>query len=130
MEDKNQRHSAETEGVETGGAFSHYPQSSPSPKLYQGFTRADTLDGPEVAHLFLPSSQRPFGEVFELELDTLETTCHVLDPTPLANCSVRQLVDHVSASLWVLPYGGWVGSGHHGPAKSSWALSNSWQLSW
>ncbi|CAO2631392.1 Ahsg [Lemmus lemmus] len=38
--------------------------------------------------------RRPFGEVFELELDTLETTCHVLDPTPLANCSVRQLVDH------------------------------------
>lgn len=37
------------------------------------------------------------GEVFELEIDTLETTCHVLDPTPLANCSVRQLVEHVSA---------------------------------
>ncbi|XP_002914863.3 alpha-2-HS-glycoprotein [Ailuropoda melanoleuca] len=38
--------------------------------------------------------RRPMGEVFELEIDTLETTCHVLDPTPLANCSVRQLVEH------------------------------------
>ncbi|XP_012497162.1 PREDICTED: alpha-2-HS-glycoprotein [Propithecus coquereli] len=38
--------------------------------------------------------RRPFGEIFELEIDTLETTCHVLDPTPLANCSVRQLVEH------------------------------------
>ncbi|XP_004413470.1 PREDICTED: alpha-2-HS-glycoprotein isoform X2 [Odobenus rosmarus divergens] len=38
--------------------------------------------------------QQPVGEVFELEIDTLETTCHVLDPTPLANCTVRQLVEH------------------------------------
>lgn len=37
------------------------------------------------------------GEVFELEIDTLETTCHVLDPTPLVNCTVRPLVEHVSA---------------------------------
>uniref|UniRef100_A0A8C5KYG6 Alpha-2-HS-glycoprotein n=1 Tax=Jaculus jaculus TaxID=51337 RepID=A0A8C5KYG6_JACJA len=38
--------------------------------------------------------RRPFGEVYELEIDTLETTCHVLDPTPLENCSVRQLAEH------------------------------------
>ncbi|ELV09450.1 alpha-2-HS-glycoprotein [Tupaia chinensis] len=38
--------------------------------------------------------RRPFGEVFEMEIDTLETTCHVLDPTPLANCPVRQLHEH------------------------------------
>ncbi|KAM8770340.1 alpha-2-HS-glycoprotein [Rhynchonycteris naso] len=38
--------------------------------------------------------RRPMGEVFELEIDTLETTCHVLDPTPAANCSVRQLTQH------------------------------------
>ncbi|XP_044111061.1 alpha-2-HS-glycoprotein [Neovison vison] len=38
--------------------------------------------------------RRPMGEVFELEIDTLETTCHVLDPTPLANCTVRQLTEH------------------------------------
>ncbi|XP_045707154.1 alpha-2-HS-glycoprotein [Phyllostomus hastatus] len=38
--------------------------------------------------------RRPVGEVFELEIDTLETTCHVLDPTPVANCSVRQLTEH------------------------------------
>uniref|UniRef100_I3MDL1 Alpha-2-HS-glycoprotein n=1 Tax=Ictidomys tridecemlineatus TaxID=43179 RepID=I3MDL1_ICTTR len=40
------------------------------------------------------SSRRPFGEMYELEIDTLETTCHVLDPTPLANCSVRQVAQH------------------------------------
>ncbi|MCP6497628.1 cystatin family protein, partial [Klebsiella pneumoniae] len=39
-------------------------------------------------------SRGPFGEVYELEIDTLETTCHALDPTPLANCSVRQLAEH------------------------------------
>uniref|UniRef100_A0A8C6GTD2 Alpha-2-HS-glycoprotein n=1 Tax=Mus spicilegus TaxID=10103 RepID=A0A8C6GTD2_MUSSI len=39
-------------------------------------------------------SRRPFGEVYEMEVDTLETTCHALDPTPLANCSVRQLTEH------------------------------------
>ncbi|CAH6792197.1 alpha-2-HS-glycoprotein [Phodopus roborovskii] len=39
-------------------------------------------------------NRRPFGVVYELEIDTLETTCHVLDPTPLANCSVRQLTEH------------------------------------
>ncbi|XP_057595583.1 alpha-2-HS-glycoprotein [Hippopotamus amphibius kiboko] len=38
--------------------------------------------------------RRPTGEVFDIEIDTLETTCHVLDPTPLANCSVRQLKEH------------------------------------
>ncbi|XP_045859356.1 alpha-2-HS-glycoprotein [Meles meles] len=38
--------------------------------------------------------RRPMGEVFELEIDTLETTCHVLDPTPLANCTVRQMMQH------------------------------------
>ncbi|XP_019524642.1 PREDICTED: alpha-2-HS-glycoprotein [Hipposideros armiger] len=39
-------------------------------------------------------SRRPMGEVFEIEIDTLETVCHVLDPTPSANCSVRQLRQH------------------------------------
>ncbi|XP_038606701.1 alpha-2-HS-glycoprotein [Tachyglossus aculeatus] len=38
--------------------------------------------------------RRPFGEVFDMELDLLETNCHVLDPTPLENCTVRSLVDH------------------------------------
>ncbi|XP_075411734.1 alpha-2-HS-glycoprotein [Tenrec ecaudatus] len=38
--------------------------------------------------------RRPMGEVFELEIDTLETYCHALDPTPLANCSVRPLTEH------------------------------------
>ncbi|KAM6160962.1 alpha-2-HS-glycoprotein [Erethizon dorsatum] len=39
-------------------------------------------------------SRQPFGEVYDLELDTLETLCHALDPTPLANCSVRQVFQH------------------------------------
>lgn len=39
-------------------------------------------------------SRQPFGEVYELEIDTLETICHALDPTPLANCSVRQQTEH------------------------------------
>ncbi|XP_062970981.1 alpha-2-HS-glycoprotein isoform X2 [Cynocephalus volans] len=34
------------------------------------------------------------GELLELEIETLETTCHALDPTPLANCTVRQLAEH------------------------------------
>ncbi|XP_006884228.1 PREDICTED: alpha-2-HS-glycoprotein [Elephantulus edwardii] len=38
--------------------------------------------------------RRPTGEVFELEIDTLETLCHAMDPTPLKNCSVRPLKDH------------------------------------
>lgn len=38
--------------------------------------------------------RRPSGEVFQLDIDTLETTCHALDPTPLANCSVRQQTAH------------------------------------
>lgn len=88
----------EREEVGTGGASSHFSQSSPSPKLHQGFIPADTLDRLALAHLLLPSPQRPFGEVYELEVDTLETTCHVLDPTPLANCSVRQVAEHVSTS--------------------------------
>ncbi|XP_049631759.1 alpha-2-HS-glycoprotein [Suncus etruscus] len=39
-------------------------------------------------------SRRPMGEIYEIEIDMLETTCHALDPTPLANCSVRQLTQH------------------------------------
>uniref|UniRef100_A0A8C9FD40 Alpha 2-HS glycoprotein n=1 Tax=Pavo cristatus TaxID=9049 RepID=A0A8C9FD40_PAVCR len=31
-----------------------------------------------------------------LELDLLETTCHILNPTPLVNCSVRTFEQHVS----------------------------------
>lgn len=56
-----------------------------------------------IGPLFLPSisPQRPVGEIYEIELDMLETTCHAVDPTPLANCSVRQLAQHVSATLRV-----------------------------
>lgn len=67
------------------------------------------------------SPQRPMGEVFEIEIDTLETTCHVLDPTPLANCSVRQLTEHVSGTLRVIAgggRGGWPSHFHHGSAES------------
>ncbi|XP_072474820.1 alpha-2-HS-glycoprotein [Notamacropus eugenii] len=38
--------------------------------------------------------RRPAGEVYLMEIDLLETTCHVLDPTPLENCTVRQVTEH------------------------------------
>lgn len=56
--------------------------------LLQGFKQAlNQIDKVKV-------QSRLFGELYELEIDTLETTCHALDPTPLANCSVRQLAEH------------------------------------
>ncbi|KAJ8011233.1 hypothetical protein DPEC_G00056030 [Dallia pectoralis] len=33
------------------------------------------------------------SETYKLEVELLETTCHVLDPTPIANCTVRPKVD-------------------------------------
>ncbi|ELK37406.1 Alpha-2-HS-glycoprotein [Myotis davidii] len=53
--------------------------------------------------------RRPMGEVFEMEIDTLETTCHALDPTPVANCSVRSLAEHAvegDCDFHVLKQGG------------------------
>ncbi|NXG44559.1 FETUA protein, partial [Psilopogon haemacephalus] len=38
--------------------------------------------------------QGPSNEVIFLELDLLETICHILSPTPLANCTVRSFTDH------------------------------------
>ncbi|XP_054242098.1 alpha-2-HS-glycoprotein [Indicator indicator] len=38
--------------------------------------------------------QGPNKEIIFLELDLLETTCHILSPTPLANCTVRSFTDH------------------------------------
>ncbi|XP_030608588.1 alpha-2-HS-glycoprotein-like [Archocentrus centrarchus] len=35
---------------------------------------------------------KPDGDEYDLEVDLLETDCHVLDPTPLANCTVRPKV--------------------------------------
>ncbi|XP_049730776.1 alpha-2-HS-glycoprotein [Elephas maximus indicus] len=54
-------------------------------------------------------SPDPTREVFELELDTLETICHVLDPTPVANCTPRQLTEHAvegDCDFQVLKQGG------------------------
>ncbi|NXJ75346.1 FETUA protein, partial [Trogon melanurus] len=34
------------------------------------------------------------NDIVFLELDLLETTCHILSPTPLANCTVRSFTDH------------------------------------
>uniref|UniRef100_A0A8C6P600 Alpha-2-HS-glycoprotein 2 n=1 Tax=Nothobranchius furzeri TaxID=105023 RepID=A0A8C6P600_NOTFU len=36
-----------------------------------------------------PTVRLPEQHTFVLEIDLLETDCHVLDPTPLANCTVR-----------------------------------------
>ncbi|XP_019388343.1 PREDICTED: alpha-2-HS-glycoprotein [Crocodylus porosus] len=38
--------------------------------------------------------RRPASEVVILELDLLETKCHVLNPLPLENCTVRELINH------------------------------------
>ncbi|NXC50444.1 FETUA protein, partial [Penelope pileata] len=38
--------------------------------------------------------QGPNNEIIFLELDLLETTCHILSPTPLANCTVRSFTEH------------------------------------
>ncbi|XP_074009873.1 alpha-2-HS-glycoprotein [Numenius arquata] len=34
------------------------------------------------------------NDIMFLELDLLETTCHILNPTPLANCTVRSFTQH------------------------------------
>ncbi|KAM7160949.1 alpha-2-HS-glycoprotein [Macrochelys suwanniensis] len=39
--------------------------------------------------------RRPFGEIFVLELDLLETVCHVVNPLPIENCTVRPPTDYV-----------------------------------
>ncbi|XP_004473767.1 alpha-2-HS-glycoprotein [Dasypus novemcinctus] len=39
-------------------------------------------------------SRRPAGEIYVLELDTLETTCHALDHTPPEKCPVRERMEH------------------------------------
>ncbi|XP_067392673.1 alpha-2-HS-glycoprotein [Emydura macquarii macquarii] len=39
--------------------------------------------------------RRPFGEIFMLELDLLETMCHIVNPLPIENCTVRPLTEHV-----------------------------------
>ncbi|XP_053168124.1 alpha-2-HS-glycoprotein [Hemicordylus capensis] len=38
--------------------------------------------------------RRPFGELWHLELDLLETDCHVSNPMPVANCTVRKRTQH------------------------------------
>ncbi|NXU48545.1 FETUA protein, partial [Turnix velox] len=38
--------------------------------------------------------QGPNNDIILLELDLLETTCHILSPTPLVNCTVRSFTNH------------------------------------
>ncbi|XP_010199310.1 alpha-2-HS-glycoprotein [Colius striatus] len=38
--------------------------------------------------------QGPNNDIIFLELDLLETTCHILSPTPLQNCTVRSFTEH------------------------------------
>uniref|UniRef100_A0A452H198 Cystatin fetuin-A-type domain-containing protein n=1 Tax=Gopherus agassizii TaxID=38772 RepID=A0A452H198_9SAUR len=38
--------------------------------------------------------RRPTGEIFDLELDLLETVCHIVNPLPVENCTVRPLTHH------------------------------------
>ncbi|XP_062987956.1 alpha-2-HS-glycoprotein [Elgaria multicarinata webbii] len=39
-------------------------------------------------------NRRPHGKIWYLELDLLETTCHVFSAVPAENCTVRSLHDH------------------------------------
>uniref|UniRef100_K7GGU6 Alpha 2-HS glycoprotein n=1 Tax=Pelodiscus sinensis TaxID=13735 RepID=K7GGU6_PELSI len=39
--------------------------------------------------------RRPTGELFLLELDLLQTECHIVNPLPAENCTVRPITDHV-----------------------------------
>ena len=39
--------------------------------------------------LLIPHVKPGGGEAYLMDLELLETTCHVLDPTPVANCTVR-----------------------------------------
>lgn len=39
--------------------------------------------------LIIPSSKPNGDHTYFLEVDLLETDCHVFDPTPIANCTVR-----------------------------------------
>ncbi|NWV13713.1 FETUA protein, partial [Ptilonorhynchus violaceus] len=38
--------------------------------------------------------QGPNNDIIFLELDLLETNCHILSPTPLVNCTVRSFTEH------------------------------------
>ncbi|KAH0624195.1 hypothetical protein JD844_007707 [Phrynosoma platyrhinos] len=93
--------------------------SIPTPSPLSVITRLPNCDDPEVEHAaaiavnhinshalhgykhvlnriesvkVLP--RRPSGDIIFLEMDLLETTCHVLSPVPAANCTVRQKMEH------------------------------------
>ncbi|XP_054838804.1 alpha-2-HS-glycoprotein [Eublepharis macularius] len=38
--------------------------------------------------------RRPHGKILELELDLLETVCHIVSPMPAENCTVRERTQH------------------------------------
>ncbi|XP_015269627.1 PREDICTED: alpha-2-HS-glycoprotein [Gekko japonicus] len=38
--------------------------------------------------------RRPHGKIMDLELDVVETTCHLVDPLPAENCTVRKREEH------------------------------------
>ncbi|XP_060098622.1 alpha-2-HS-glycoprotein [Heteronotia binoei] len=43
---------------------------------------------------FVQHERRPHGKIVDLELDLLETTCHIVDPRPVENCTVRDRMNH------------------------------------
>lgn len=52
--------------------------------------------GEFISKILVFPFQGPSSERVILELDLLETKCHVLNPLPLENCTVRELTGHVS----------------------------------
>ncbi|XP_077204375.1 alpha-2-HS-glycoprotein [Paroedura picta] len=38
--------------------------------------------------------RRPHGKLVKLELDLVETKCHIVSPTPVENCTVRTRMEH------------------------------------
>ncbi|XP_060623406.2 alpha-2-HS-glycoprotein [Anolis sagrei] len=74
------------------------PEIENAAKIAMDHINSHTLHG--YKHVFnrmenvkvLP--RRPTGEIIFLEMDTLETNCHVMSPTPVENCTVRARTEH------------------------------------
>uniref|UniRef100_A0A8C1FJT5 Cystatin fetuin-A-type domain-containing protein n=3 Tax=Cyprinus carpio TaxID=7962 RepID=A0A8C1FJT5_CYPCA len=73
------------------------PEAEAAALVAQDFLNAQQTHGykyalnqiDEIKFISMP----PQADTYHLELDLLETTCHVLDPTPVSLCPVRQKVD-------------------------------------
>ncbi|TFJ99226.1 serine protease 23 [Platysternon megacephalum] len=75
------------------------PESEEAAAVALDYINAHHLHGYKYALNSIEKIQvlprRPTGELFKLELDLLETVCHIVNPLPIENCTVRPLTDHV-----------------------------------